>query len=70
MTKKDYKEKHKAVNDLLTKLLETIELGSPIEFEATATELVEKKGGDGRKAGAEVDIRLKNGLPSINESYH
>lgn len=65
LSKQDFKEKQKTVNNLLTNLLETVELGSPIEIEAIKKQVLEENDKKTGHASAELTLGFDNTKPAI-----
>lgn len=68
LQKKDFLEKQKTVNNLLTNLLETVELGSPIEIEAIKKKITEESDKKASNSGVEINIGFENTMPAVSGS--
>ena len=61
--KKDAKKKLATVNNLLTQLLEVVELGSPVETLKTSKKTIDSTETGSTKAGASLSIGLEKNIP-------
>lgn len=68
LSRRDHDLKSKQVNNLLTQLLETVELGSPVESEATSVKIIREDSGNNSDAGAGLSFNLDKNIPSISGS--
>lgn len=66
LPKKQATEKFNAVNNLLTKLLEIVELGSPVNFLKTSKKTIKTSENASKKGGASLSLGINKNIPILS----